>query len=157
MLKGKAPAKPLPRKKGKAQVGKFPTKFKNIAALRERAWTRKGRNFEIARTIIRELARPLQKQVSDRSLARRLGVDHRTIGRWRERLSGNDRPRKEISKRSFLAACRKVALVDPKWMWGELTQRSEIVEARRALAALHRVLHGERTLPKRPSRRRRVP
>ena len=156
MLKAKVPARQLGRKEGKAKVGKFPTKVKNIATLRERAFAREGRNAMIARAIFKELDRPIRKQESDRSLGRRLGVDHRTIGRWREKLSGSERPRRKVSKRSFLAACRKVASVSPKRMWGELTHKSERMEVREALAALHRVLYGEKTLPKRPSRKRRI-
>src|SRR5262249_41471241 len=121
---------------------------------RQRAFTREGRNAMIAGAIFKELDRPLRKQESDRSLGRRLGVDHRTIGRWREKLSGSDRPRKKLSKRSFLAACRKIASVAPKRMWGELTRKAERVEVGEALTALHRVLYGEKTLPKKQSKRR---
>ena len=97
-------------KKRVIKVGKFPTKNGDrIAELRKKAFAREGRNAVIARAILKELDRPLKRRESDRALGRRLGVDHRTIGRWRERIRGQ-RPREGVvSRRKFLGACQTLA------------------------------------------------
>jgi hypothetical protein len=142
------------RKKATARLGKFPTRQKRIAELRARAFARDGRNAAIARTILAELSRPLRVRESDRTLARRLGVDHRTIGRWRQRIKGQRPQDGVVSRRKFLGLCQTLAglnipvmsqKIDPKDI------RSHVVPAYKAL---HRFQFGPRTLPDQQRRRR---
>ena len=99
-----------PLVKGAERVGKFPTHTEDhIEELRQKAFAREGRNAMIARAILKELDRPVRRRESDRALGRRLGVDHRTIGRWRERIKGQRRKGGIVSRRKFLGACQTLA------------------------------------------------
>ena len=137
------------------KVGKFPTQTEDyIAELRQKAFAREGRNAIIARAILKELDRPLKKRESDRALSRRLGVDHRTIGRWRERIKGQRPKRDVVSRRKFLGACQTLSGLNIVVM----SQKLNPIDIRRfvrpAYQTLHRVQNGPRTLPE---RKRRVP
>lgn len=159
---GRGHNKIMQKKKGKrplekrvGRVGKFPTKTKDhIEELRQKAFAREGRNAIIARAILKELDRPLRKRESDRALGRRLGVDHRTIGRWRERIKGQ-RPKSGIvSRREFLGACQTLAELNVVVMSQKLEPKDIRRFVRPAYQTLHRVQNGPRTLPE---RQRRVP
>jgi hypothetical protein len=142
-------------KKSVARVGKFPTKEENrIIELRKKAFAREGRNAVIARAILKELDRPLKRRESDRALGRRLGVDHRTIGRWRERIKGQ-RPRKGVvSRRKFLGACQTLAGLNVVVMSQKLKFKDIQLYVGPAYHTLHRIQNGPRTMPE---RQRRVP
>jgi hypothetical protein len=136
-------------------VGKFPTKEEDhIAELRKKAFAREGRNAVIARAILKELDRPLKRRQSDRALGRRVGVDHRTIGRWRERIKGQRPRRGVVSRRKFLGACQTLAGLNVVVM----SQKLEFKDIQRyvgpAYHTLHRIRHGSRTMPARQRRRR---
>ena len=88
-------------------LGKCPTKKERIAELREWAFAREGRNAVIARAILKELDQPLRVRESDRAMGRRLGVDHRTIGRWRERITGQPQRKANLVAASFWACARR--------------------------------------------------
>jgi transposase-like protein len=62
---------------------------------------------------MRALHHPKERYLSDRELGRRIGVDHRTIGRWRKRLSGGEVLQTIATKKQFLRACARVAAVPP--------------------------------------------
>jgi len=142
------------RNKKAKEVGKFPTLQDRIAELRVQAYTRDGRNAMIARAILKELDRPLRKRESDRALGRRLGVDHRTIGRWRERLKGQRHRRGIASRRKFLGLCHTLAglnvvIVSQKLVPNDI--RKYVVPAYRTL---HRFQYGPKTMPDRQTRPR---
>jgi hypothetical protein len=106
----------------------------------------------IARAILQELDRPLRKRESDRALGRRLGVDHRTIGRWRERLKGQRRRPGIATRRKFIGLCQTLAglnvvIVSQKLFPEDI--RKYVVPAYRAL---HRFQFGSRTMPDRQAR-----
>ncbi len=151
----------MPRKKTKwpfgkrvRRVGKFPTQGEDIAEIRQKAYAREGRNAIIARAIFKELDRPIKKRESDRAIGRRLGVDHRTIGRWRERIKGQRPKSGVVSRQKFLGACQTLAELNVVVM----SQKLRPIDIRRfvrpAYQTLHRVQNGPRTLPE---RKRRVP
>jgi len=147
--------RPTPKPSGKKakQLGKCPTQEKRKAELREWAFAREGRNAQIARAILKELDRPLRKRESDRALGRRLGVDHRTIGRWRERIKGQRRPKGRFSRRKFLGLCQKLAGVNLVVMSQRLLPEDIRKRVVPAYEALHRLQFGPRTMPEKPRRR----
>jgi hypothetical protein len=53
-----------------------------------------------------------------------------------------------LTKKQFLSACSRVALILPDAMWRELDS-TEIASVRHAFVALNRVLYGGKTLPDR--------
>ena len=112
------------------------------------------RNFDVRRAVIRALDHPKKRHLPDRELGREIGVDHRTIGRWRRRLEGGEVPHKLLTKKQFLNACRRVSETLPDEMWRELLS-SDTACVYEAYSALHRVLHGGRTLLKRLPKRAR--
>ena len=115
-------------------------------------------NLAVARAVLRALNHQRHKHLPDRELGRRLGLDHRTIGRWRKRLmdvQGGEVPHTLLTKKQFWTICRRVSAILPDAMWRELDQQ-EIPGVWKAYVALHRVLHGGKTLPDRPSEPRPV-
>jgi hypothetical protein len=145
--------RPLGKRIGR--VGKFPTQEEvRIAELRQKAYAREGRNAIMARAILNALDRPLKKRESDRALGRRLSVDHRTIGRWRERIKGQRRKRGIISRRKFLGACQTLAGSNIPVMSQRINPQDIRCFVRPAYEALHRIQNGPRTLPE---RQRKVP
>jgi hypothetical protein len=110
----------------------------------------------IARAILKELDRPLKRRDSDRALGRRLGVDHRTIGRWRERIKGQRPQDGVVSRRKFLGACQTLAGLNIVVMSQKLEPKDIRHFVRPAYQTLHRVQYGPRTMPER-QRRRRIP
>jgi hypothetical protein len=148
--------KPSRKKKATAALGKFPTEQKRIAELRVRAFARQGRNAVIARAILRELSLPLRRRESDRALGRRLGVDHRTIGRWRERIKGQRPLDGVVSRRKFLGLCQTLARLNIPVMSQKIDPRDIRSHVVPAYEALHRFQFGPRTLPDK-QRRRRAP
>jgi hypothetical protein len=137
------------RRKNTAGLGKFSTEQERIAELRTKAFARDGRNALIARAILKEFDRPLKQRESDRALGRRLGVDHRTIGRWRERIKGQRPRHRVVSRRKFLGLCQtlrklNVAVMSQKILPKDI--RSHVVPA---CEALHRFRFGAKTLPQR--------
>ena len=145
--------RPLPKRVGR--VGKFPTPTEDhVAELRQKAYAREGRNAIIARAILKELARPLKKRESDRALGRKLSVDHRTIGRWRERIKGQ-RPRSRVvSRRKFLGACQTLGRLNVVVMSQKLEFKDIQLYVGPAYHTLHRIQNGPRTMPE---RQRKVP
>src|ERR1019366_10104741 len=147
---GRGHNKIMPKKKTKrplvkraGRVGKFPTLTEDhIGELRQKAFAREGRNAMIARAILKELDRPLKRRDSDRALGRRLGVDHRTIGRWRERIKGQRPQDGVVSRRKFLGACQTLAGLNIVVM----SQKLEAKDIRHfvcpAYQTLHRVQYG---------------
>jgi hypothetical protein len=105
-------------------------------------------NYAVKRAVIRALNHPKQRHLGDRALGRLLGLDHRTIGRWRKRLEGGDLPQKILTKKQFLSACARVTMILPDEMWRELTP-TETESVYAAYKALYRVANGGKTLPKR--------
>jgi hypothetical protein len=143
-------------KQATAALGKFPTEKERIAKLRARAFERHGRNAVIARAILREFDRPLRLRGSDRALGRRLGVDHRTIGRWRERIKGKRPKRRVVSRRKFLGLCQALAGLNVRLMSQKIGPQDIRDHVAPAYKALHRFQFGPRTLPDK-QRRRRAP
>jgi len=136
-------------------VGKFPTKKEDhIAELRKKAFAREGRNAVIARAILKELDRPLKRRESDRALGRRLAVDHRTIGRWRERIKGQGPREGVVSRLKFVGICEMLARLNIVVMSQKLIYDDIKKYVGPAYHALHRIQNGPRTLPQRT---RRVP
>jgi hypothetical protein len=136
-------------------VGKFPTKEEDrIVELRKKAFAREGRNALIARAVLKELDRPLKRRKSDRALGRQLGVDHRTIGRWRERIKGQSPRKGVVSRRKFLGACQTLAGLNVVVMSQKLQFKDMKLYVGPAYHTLHRIRHGSRTMPERT---RRVP
>ena len=114
-------------------------------------------NLDVARAVLSALKHPKQRNLGDRELGRRLGLDHRTIGRWRKRLAGGEVLHLPLTKKQFLSACSRVSRILPDPMWGELEARDMACvrqaynTVHQAYIALHRVLYGERTLPDTPA------
>ena len=77
-------------------------------------------NLDVARAVIKALNHPKQRHLGDRELGRRLGLDHKTISRWRKRLADGALPQKPLTKTQFLSACTRVAAILPDAMWREL-------------------------------------
>lgn len=146
-------AKRISKKKAVVvRVGKFPTKEEDrIAELRKKAFG-EGRNALIARAVLKELDRPIKRRKSDRALGRQLGVDHRTIGRWRERIRGQ-RPRHGVvSRRKFIGACQTLGRLNVVVMSQKLKFKDIQLYVGPAYHTLHRIQNGPRTLPQRTRR-----
>jgi hypothetical protein len=155
MHHSKRTPRPSRGKKAAAVLGKFPTEQKRIAELRVQAFARQGRNAMIARAILKELSLPLGRRESDRALGRRLGVDHRTIGRWRERIKGQRPKRGVVSRRKFLGLCQTLAGLNVQLMSQKIDPRDIRSHVIPAYTALHRFQFGPRTLP--DKQRQRTP
>lgn len=136
-------------------MGKFPTKEEDrIAELRKKAFAREGRNAVIARAILKELDRPLKRRKSDRALGRQLAVDHRTIGRWRERIRSQGPRERVVSRLKFVGVCEMLAGLNIVVMSQKLIYDDIKKYVGPAYHTLHRIQYGTRTLPE---RKRRVP
>ena len=145
-----------PSRKNKGRVGKFPTQEDRIKGLLQEAYTREGRNAQIARAVLKELDRPLKRRESDRALGRRLGVDHRTIGRWRERITIQRRKRRVVSRRKLLGLCQTLSKLNIVVVARKLVPEDIRLCVIPAYMALHRFMNGPRTLPNRRRRKRRT-
>jgi hypothetical protein len=134
-------------KKNTPAMGKFPTEQKRIAELRAQAFAREGKNAMIARAILNELDRPLRRRESDRALGHRLGVDHRTIARWRERIQGKRRWRGVVSRRKLLGLCQTLSRMNIAVMSQKLVPEDIRKYVVPAYKALYKFQFGLRTLP----------
>ena len=103
-------------------------------------------NAAIAKAVFRALNQVKWRRATDRELGRHLGLDHRTIGRWKKRLAGGEVPQAVITKKWLLFACERIATIIPDAVWRELDENG-LASVRKAYAALHRVLYGGKTLP----------
>jgi hypothetical protein len=97
---------------------------------------------DIRRAIQAAVQHPRWSQESDRTIAKHIGRDHKTVGPIRRKCTGGEFPtdRSRPSKRQILQACRLLAKVQPEQ--AHQFSPAELITVRSGYESLHRLLCG---------------